>query len=110
MKERRKKEILERKSFLPTLAVIALLILFLTALVIFVDPVAFGAVILFLILVFLVVLFTFALIFGNSRRGFVAAIALTVFLLLKYLGIGNLLNLILIVCIALAFEIYWANK
>ena len=110
MKERRKKQVLQRKSFLPTLVVVVILSLSLAGLIYFVDPATFGAAGIFFLLIFIILLLSFSVILGNTRRGILVASSLTIFLLLRYLGVGNLLNFILIVCIALAFEIYWANK
>jgi len=110
MKERRKKQALQRKNFLPTLVVVTILSFSLTGLIYFIDPATFGAAGIFFLLIFTILLLSFSVILGNTRRGILVASSLTIFLLLRYLGVGNLLNFILIVCIALAFEIYWASK
>jgi hypothetical protein len=79
-------------------------------LVYFIDPDSFGVIFLFFILIFFCLLFTFSLIFANSRRGIVATIATTFFLLLMYFGVGNIINLILIVAIAVCIELYFSLK
>jgi hypothetical protein len=106
----RKARVLKRKNFLPTLIVTLLLWLATASLIYFIDPQTFGAVPIFFVAVFTSLLFTFSLIFAESRRGLIAAIALTLFLLLAYLGVGNLLNLALIIAIAIVTELYFSYK
>lgn len=106
----RKEQVLKRKNFLPTLILTILFWLLLGALVYFVDPGTFGVVPLFFITFFVALLFTFSLIFANSRRGLITSISLTLFLILLFLGVGNYLNLILIVAIAIATELYFTLK
>ena len=109
-RQQRKAQILKRKNFLPTLLVTVFLWIILGGLIYFIDPGSFGAIPLFFILIFFCLLFAFSLIFANSRRGIVATIALTFFLLLMYLGVGNILNLILIVAIATCIELYFSLR
>lgn len=109
-KNSHKEQALKRKNFLPTLIITIFLWSILGGLIYFIDPGTFGAILLFFILVFFCLLFTFSLIFANSRRGIVATIALTFFLLLMYFGIGNFLNLILIVAIAVCIELYFSLR
>ncbi|MGA2910423.1 MAG: hypothetical protein ABSE04_01295 [Candidatus Microgenomates bacterium] len=109
-KNSHKQQILKRKNFLPTLLLTIFLWGLLAGLIYFIDPASFGVVPLFFILVFFCLLFTFSLIFANSRRGMVATVATTFFLFLTYLGVGNILNLILILAIALCIELYFSLK
>lgn len=109
-KNLRKQQQLKRKNFLPTLLITILLWLILGGIVYFINPDTFGVVPLFFTLVFLAFLFTFSLIFVGGRRGLVGAIAITLFLVLAYLGVGNILNLILIVAIATSVELYFTLK
>jgi hypothetical protein len=106
----RREQVLKRKNFFPTLLVTVLLWSLTSCLVYFVDPATFGATPLLFILIFLDILFTFSLLFANSRRGLIGASGITLFLLLAYLGVGNILNLILIVAIAACTELYFAHK
>lgn len=108
-KEIRKQQVLKRKNFLPTLLVTIILWIALAGLVYFIDPKIFGAVLLFFVLVFSTLLFTFSLIFANTRRGAIGAVSITLFLFLAYLGVGNILNLILILAIAICVELYLAR-
>lgn len=106
----RKEQVLKRKNFLPTLLLTILFWFLLGALIYFVDPGAFGVVPLFFITFFVALLFTFSLIFANSRRGFLVSLSLSLFSILLYLGVGNWLNLGLILAIAACIEIYFSLK
>ena len=109
-KQLRRQQILKRRNFLPTLSITIVLWLLLGGLIYFIDPDSFAVIPLFFVLVFFCLLFAFSLIFANSRRGVMATIALTFFLLLMYFGVGNILNLILIVAIALCIELYFSLR
>lgn len=109
-KNLRKQQVLKRRNFLPTFLTTIFLWLFLGGLIYFIDPGSFGAILLFFVLTFFSLLFTFSLIFANSRRGIVATIAITFFLTLMYFGVGNFLNLILIIAIATCIELYFSLK
>lgn len=106
----RKEQVLKRKNFLPTLLLTILFWTLLTGLIYFVDPKTFGVIPLFFITFFVANLFTFSLIFANSRRGLLVSLSLSLFLILMFLGVGNYLNLILIVAIAVATELYFTLK
>jgi hypothetical protein len=106
----RKEQVLKRKNFFPTLLITIFLWALLIGLIYFVDPGTFGIIYVFFFLIFFCLLFTFSLLFAGSRRGLVATIAVTLFLILLYLGVGNILNLILIVAIATCIELYFSLK
>lgn len=63
----------------------------------------------FFITSFLAFLFTFSLILVGGRRGLIASLSLSLFLVLAYLGVGNILNLILILAIAVCLELYFGR-
>lgn len=105
-KEIRKEMILRRKNFLPSLVIIVLLFLGLFSIVYFTDPGLDAFVILFFINLFLFLFFLLSLIFTNSRRGFIASTCITIFLILRLFGIGNILNAILISSLGIIVEIY----
>ncbi len=96
-----------RKNFLPTLLVTLVLWGTIAGVVFFVSPEVSGAPFVLFLLLFLALLFTFSLALANSRRGFLAAITITTFLIFRYFGIGNLLNLLLLAGLALAIETYF---
>jgi hypothetical protein len=99
-----------KKNFLPTLIITFLLWSIFAFFVYFIDPEIPLALFFFFLLLFASCVFIFSLIFGNSRRGFIVSLAITVFMILRYFGVGNLLNLILILAAALTFEIYFSRR
>lgn len=105
----RKEQLLKRKNFLPTLLITIFLWSLLAGLIYFVDPDTFGALPLFFILLFASFLFIFSLLFASTRRGLITSISLSLFSVLLYLGVGNILNLILILAIAVCIELYFAR-
>ena len=109
-KAQRQKLVRDRKNFFPTLAVTILLWIFIFALVYFIEPDIPLIMPLFFILVFLAFLFTFSTALANSRRGLVLSAAVTIFLFLRYLGVGNVINLILIVGIVISLEVYYYKR
>ncbi len=106
MKDRRKKEIKKRKSFLPTLILTITLWGALFFIVYFTNPENFGLVPLFFILLFLATLFTASIIFANLRRGLMVASGITFFAVLRFFGVGNIINFLLIVGILISLESY----
>ncbi len=109
-KEKRKKEIKLRKNFFLTFLLTFFLWVFLGGLIYFTEPNSTGVLILFFILAFLSLTFTFSIIFANTRRGIITSIFLTLFLLLRYLGVGHILNFLLLAGIGIAFDFYFKNR
>lgn len=105
---RRKENIKKRKNALPLLILTTICWSTLSFLIFFIDPDIFLAVPLFFILTFLTLFFTFSIIFLHQRRAFLAAAGILIFLGLRYLGIGNLLNGLLLVGLLIAFELWFA--
>jgi hypothetical protein len=99
-KHLRTKEIHKRKNFFPTLVITLLLWIFLAVLVYFVEP----------DFTFVAILFTFSTLLTNSRRGLIFALALTLFLILRYFGVGNIINFLLIMGVAITTEIYFQKR
>ena len=97
----------QRKSFLPSLIIAVLLWIGLGLIVYFVNPYSFGAMPMLLITIFLATLFTFALIFANTRRGVLVSLIVTIFLILRYFGIGNVLNFILLSGLGITIELFF---
>ena len=110
LKEKRLKEVKLRKNFLPTLLITILLWSFLAGLIYFVDPFALGAIPAFFVLAFAALLFTFSFLFADTKRGVIFALTTIIFLILRYFGVGNILNFLLIVGIVIALEIYLHKK
>ncbi len=102
----RKEKVKRRKNFFSSLLLIVLLLTLMFCFLYFVDPDSLISRISFFIFVFLVVLFIAAFVFANSRRGLITAFVITAFLVLRLLGIGNVLNLILLVGLAICIDYY----
>ncbi len=102
-----------RKNYLPTLVLILILWGLLALMLAYVEPELIkdvlikGAYLPFFLLFFPASFFTAAIIWGNSRRGFLTAAGLTIFLLLRLYGLGNVLNLLLILGIVIAVDRYF---
>lgn len=100
----------KKRNFFPTL-IITLLFWSLTAAIIyFVNPAAIGAIPFFFLIISITLLFTFSTIFANTRRGFLAAFGLTLFLILRYLGVGNIINFLLIAGLGITTDIYFSKN
>ncbi len=99
-----------RKNFLPLIIVIIFFLILAIGEVYFVDPFTPGALPLFFLIVFLGLFFLFSTIFAHSRRGFLAASILTVFLILRYLGVGTIFNFLLLLAIAVSLETYLVKR
>jgi hypothetical protein len=99
-----------RKSFLPALVLAIVLWGLMAYIIYFVDPYSFLAIPIFFATLFTALLLTFSVLFANARRGSIVAVSVMFFLLLRYLGIGNAVNFILIFGLAAAFEYYFHKK
>jgi len=110
-KHARQKKIRLRKNFLPTFALINGLWLAVFSIVYYVNPGRPGAIILFFIALFFALFFTLATIFLNSRRGLLSTFLILIFLFLRYIGIGNVFQLIVLLALFVVVEYYfWNNK
>lgn len=99
----------KRKSYLFTFLITILLWGFLGFLVYFVDPQKSGAVPIFFAILFAALFLTFSTLFANTRRGLIVSFGIILFLMLRYLGVGNILNLILIVGVAVSVELFFGR-
>jgi hypothetical protein len=97
---------LRRKNFLPSLFVTVFFWVLLGVLVLYTNPEMAVNLFSFFLVLFFAFLFTFSLIFVNSRRGFLMALAITFYMLLRFLGLGGLINLLLLFGIVAAIEFY----
>ncbi|MFH1289458.1 MAG: hypothetical protein ABIH88_01940 [Patescibacteria group bacterium] len=97
-----------QKNFLPTFFLTIVFWIGFFSIVFFTSPekpISFAG---FYILLFLASFLTFSLIFANSRRGLLASLLITLFFLLKQLEIANQLNLVLLLGILIAIEVYFS--
>lgn len=76
----------------------------------FFPPEVFLAPFLFLILTFFAVFLTGALLFANTRRGFLIGIGILFLAVFNYYKVGNYLNIILITGILLSIEYYFSTR
>ncbi|OGM13960.1 hypothetical protein A3D84_02515 [Candidatus Woesebacteria bacterium RIFCSPHIGHO2_02_FULL_42_20] len=95
-----------KKAKLSTVITILLWLSFLS-LLFFTRPDNNLLVSLFITNFFLAMLFTLSILLLNTGKGIVISSAITLFLILRIIGIGNILNLILITGIVVAFEFYF---
>lgn len=100
-----------RKNFLPTIllallnwGVVAFFVLAVDPEIIRDFPIA-GSYFLFFVFLFMATFLTVSLILVHARRGLLTAIGLVVFLYLRLLGLGHLLNALLLFSFLLIFEI-----
>jgi len=102
----RQNEKKHRKNILLNLILVVFLWTSVGFVVYFIDPFSTSAVYLFLTLIFLALFFTFSTFFANTRRGFLIAFGLTLFIIFRYFGVGNILNFLLIVALVITVEMY----
>lgn len=110
MRSKDERIIRRKKNFFASLIITTLLWIAWATIFVYVPPEYFLMPLIFLIVTFLAILFTFSLIFANTRRGLLVAIGTVSFMTLRYFGIGNYLNLLLIAGILLSVEYYLSNK
>ena len=98
-----------RKNFFAA-AVITAVLWIVWAIMFFLVPPEGAMPFVFLLISFLVVLFSGALIFANTRRGLLLSLGVVSFMLLRYFEIGNYLNLVLLAGLLLSVEYYLSRE
>ena len=106
----RRKKIRRRKNFFPTLIIIVISWFAVAAIIYFINPAILGIVPLFFLIFFIALLFTFSTLLANSERGLIIAFTATLFLLLRYLGVGNIINFLLIVGLGITTDLYLSKN
>lgn len=109
-KKKRDEKIKRRKNFLPSLIVTILFWLATAYMIFFTNPLSHGSVQLFFLSLCLSLFFTTSIIFANTRRAVLFTFSITLFLLLRYFGIGNIINVLLIAGLAITVEIYFSKN
>lgn len=100
-----KRRLIERKrSFVPTLVTTGLLWFMCISIIFATEPEKLPNQLVFILVLFLALFFTFTIIFTNKRRGVIASLAVVIFLVLSYFGVGSILNFLLVAGIAFALE------
>lgn len=97
------------KNFLPALIIALTAWTGLIILVVYTSPSTF-LLATFYLLLFLALFLTFSLVLANSRRGFLLAFGVVVFLVLRFFNIAHFLNLILLAGILISLELYLRKK
>jgi uncharacterized protein with PQ loop repeat len=108
--EKRQREIKLRKNFFPTLFLALMLWVIIAYLLYFVDPYSFGALPLLLICLYFSLFFTFTIIFANKRRGAIFSTSIVLFLVMRYFGVGHIVNLVLLSALSLTIEYYFTRS
>ena len=108
-RELRKQQKLKRKNFFPSLIITMFLWIIIAGLVYLTDPRTFGVILLFFLLIFFACWFTFSVLSENRKRGLIIAGSITFFMILRYLGIGNILNLILLLGLAITIDYFFSK-
>lgn len=99
-----------RKNYLPTIILIIVLWLLLGLMIYEVEPILVKDIIVpglylpFWLIFFPATWLTLALIFGNTKRAFIATTGLTAMMILRIYNLGNILNLILVAGITIAID------
>lgn len=100
----------KRKNFFLTLTVIIILWGLFGFMVYFTRPDNTLALLSFFITLFLALLFTFSALFANTRRGLFVAMFVIIFLVLRSLGTGNIVNFLLMLGILISIEYYYSKR
>lgn len=106
----------QRKNFLATLVLIIFFWLTLGLMIWLIEPELIKDILIpnfylpFFINIFLALFFTLAVIFTNSRRGFLSSLGIIIFLILRLYRLDNLLNIILIISFIVVLEFYFTGK
>ncbi len=102
----RKEHITRRKNFTVSFLLLILLWVSIPLLIIFVDPSTPWSVPVFIGIVFVALTFTFSFLLINSRRGILIGSVCTIFLILRFYGLGSLINFALVAALAGVIEYY----
>jgi TRAP-type C4-dicarboxylate transport system permease large subunit len=109
-KDIRKKEKRFRKNLFWLILLAIILWFLIIGIVYLIEPSTIFIVPAFFIIVFIALLLTFSLLFSNTRRGVLSSFGVLFFLILRYLGVGNILNLLLISAIVVAMDLYFSRE
>lgn len=99
-----------RKNFFPTLILAFVFWAFWGWVIFSLPPSNNFSLFVFFLSLFLAFFLTVSLFLANSRRGFLVALALVGFLLLRYHRLANYLNLIIFLSLVVCLEVYFGQK
>ena len=100
----------KRKNFSPTFILTIFFWLIWLAVLLFFTPESLLVIAGFFLALFLALFFTFSLLLANSRRGFLIALGLILFLILRWQKMGHVLNSILLITTILVLETYFTKR
>lgn len=104
--EKRGKEVKLRKNLLPAFFIILVLWGFFIFIVMFVDPFLSWTLPVFFLSLFSASFLTISILLANTRRGFLYALMIVLFFLFRYLGIGNVVSLFLLLGLFITVDFY----
>ena len=110
LKKIREQKVKMRKNFFPALILTSFSWGFIFLIIYFLSPESIGIILLFFIFLFISLFLTLSLIFTNTRRGGLVSCGLILFILLRYFGVGNILNFLLILGIVIATDFYLSKS
>ncbi|OGV89882.1 hypothetical protein A2Z41_00735 [Microgenomates group bacterium RBG_19FT_COMBO_39_10] len=99
-----------RKNFFPTLLLAILFWLGWSLILFKVPPENLLSILGFFSLLFATLFLTSALLFANSRRGLITALFFVLVLIFRYYQIGNFLNLMILLAIFVALELFFSKQ
>ncbi|PIU03414.1 hypothetical protein COT44_03145 [Candidatus Shapirobacteria bacterium CG08_land_8_20_14_0_20_39_18] len=99
-----------RRNYLPTLLLTIIFWLLFGYIVLFTAPASSLLIFLFYLTLTLSLSLTLSLLLANSRRGFLLAFGLVVFLFFKQVDLLNVLNILLVLAIIISVEIYSSKR
>ena len=100
----------KRKNYLPTLLATMFLLGIDVAIVYFTDPSNILNLTAFLLVTFAACTFIFSIVLLNTKRGILVSLGVIIFLMLRYLGVGNILNALLLAGVLIAINIFLNSK
>lgn len=107
--QKRKREINEQKNFFPSLVVTILLWGVIGGIILLTSPANLVFIALFFIFLLGALTFTFSIIFNNTKRGLLYSLSIILFLIMRLFGVGNILNLLLVLGITIVLDLYFAR-
>jgi len=99
----------KRKNFLPTFLIALFFWANIGFIILFIPP-SLLAIGYWLLAIFIALFLTLSLVFANSRWGFLTALGITIFLILRLLKMANYLNIILLGGILISLEVYLRKR
>ena len=108
-KEITRKKIRNRKGYLPSFLTTLFLWFLIFFIIFFIDPATVLIIPVVLLLIFLAIFLTVSISLSNNRVGLITALGIITFAILRYWGIGNAINLLLIIGLSTAAEFYFRN-